>query len=47
MGSLTVAGYALVGITAFMGLVLLALLVSLMRMSGCRGHANDTAPRRR
>lgn len=41
MPSLTIAGYALVGITAVMGIVLLALLVSLMRMSRLSRTAND------
>ncbi len=41
MPSLTVAGYTLVGITAFMGVVLLALLVSLVRMSRLSRTAND------
>jgi PAS domain S-box-containing protein len=39
--SLTIAGYALIGITAFMGLVLLALLVSLVRMSRLSRSASD------
>lgn len=41
MPSLTLAGYALVGITAVMGVVLLALLVSLLRMSRLSRTAND------
>lgn len=41
MPSLTTAGYTLVGITAFMGVVLLALLVSLVRMSRLSRTAND------
>ena len=42
MPSLTVAGYALLGITAIMVLALLALLVSLVRMSRMSRHAKDT-----
>lgn len=41
MPSLTVAGYALVGITVFMGIVLLVLLMSLVRMSRLSRTAND------
>jgi signal transduction histidine kinase len=41
MPSLTLAGYALVGITAVMGVVLLALLVSLLRMSRLSRTASD------
>jgi len=41
MPSLTLAGYALVGITAVMGVVLLALIVSLLRMSRLSRTAND------
>jgi signal transduction histidine kinase len=39
--SLTLAGYALVGITVVMGVVLLALLVSVVRMSRLSRMAND------
>jgi nitrogen fixation/metabolism regulation signal transduction histidine kinase len=42
MPSLTAAGYALVGITIVMALVLLALVVSLMRMSRLTRSANDS-----
>jgi len=41
MPSLTAAGYALVAITAVMGVVLAALLVSLLRMSRLVRAAND------
>jgi two-component system, NtrC family, nitrogen regulation sensor histidine kinase GlnL len=41
MPSLTIAGYTLVGITAIMGIVLIALLVSLVRMSKLSRTAND------
>ena len=41
MPSLTAAGYALVAITAVMGIVLAALLVSLLRMSRLVRTAND------
>jgi PAS domain S-box-containing protein len=41
MPSLTVAGYTLVGITAVMGVVLVALLVSLLRMSRLSRTASD------
>ena len=41
MPSLTLAGYALIGITAFMGLVTLVLLVSLVRMSRLSRTASD------
>jgi signal transduction histidine kinase len=41
MPSLTIAGYALVGITAVMGVVLIALLASVVRMSRLARAAND------
>ena len=48
MPSLTAAGFALVAITAVMGVVLAALLVSLLRMSRLvRAAKTTTRPNRR